>query len=326
MPIKLSTHYLSAKQWLARSLELLDYRDRTAQERAGINSVKPKLNLGANVFVSRRSIVNFGLIPEEAWTASRDFQEGMLSNRVSEYVVNIAARTRWEIEREPDANKRRQIVAAARGQVRSMFNNVIGEIPESFEFNGKKYTPDTFAKTFFPELQKPIVQMNVSRIENSKTLVDDQSGYATIKTDIDVVENTARELIDNGLNVYLSYYHNGNYVDPSSGVMSIDAFHSPGHGSPVTREQRDYFGLENSGHAVQIVGYDEDPITHKIIKWKMKNSWGTKSGALGYFHMYDDYFRAFVTGISYFKDAGVAMPKATGPSAPVQLQLQLPFK
>lgn len=318
-PIKLSTHYLSAQHLLARSLALLDYRDRTAGERSRINVVKPRLNLGANVFNSRRSIVSYGLIPDEAWTAHRDFEEGSLSMRVSEYVENIVARTRWEIEREPDAKHREKIVARAREQVRSIFRNVIGEIPENFEFNGKRYTPKTFAKTFFPELEKPIFEMNVIREQDGKTFVDNQRSYA--ETDINFVEKTARELIDKGMNVYLAYHHNVSYVDSSSGIMSISAFHHPSYGSPVNRGQRDYFDFEDGGHAVQIVGYDVDPDTGNVIKWKIKNSWGTKTGTLGYFHMYDDYFREFATSISYFKDAGVPSPTPDGPNAPIQLNL-----
>lgn len=50
-----------------------------------------------------------------------------------------------------------------------------------------------------------------------------------------------------------------------------------------------------------IVGYDLDAVTGKVIKYKIQNSWGQKSGDQGFYHMYADYFRAFVNRIHYYE-------------------------
>lgn len=97
--IKISTHYLSISHWIRRSLELID-----ASSGDQVN-----IQLGANVYASRRSILNSGIIPDEVWTGSRDFQSNPLSSRITEYVKNIVARAKWEINRQTDPIKTQKI-------------------------------------------------------------------------------------------------------------------------------------------------------------------------------------------------------------------------
>jgi bleomycin hydrolase len=321
-PIQLSTHYLSAQHWLARSLALLDYNDQSAESRAKFALTPVAVKLGANIFTSRLAISKYGLIPEEAWTAQRDFQEGQVTKKVSEYIQNIIARAKWDVAHQPDARTRNETIEKARQQIRSIFENVIGEIPKEFMYKDRKYTPRTFAMQFFPELERPIVQMSLNRQETDKTTVDDRMYWVHVDTNIDSIEKTARALLDKGMNVELTIEINASYIDVKTGIMSLAAFHYPLEGGPLNREQRDLYGLTTTGHSVQLVGYDADPVTGKIIKWKIKNSWGTKSGDSGYYHVYDDYFRMFAMGISFFRDAGVPLPQGNSSIEPRQLGLK----
>jgi bleomycin hydrolase len=52
-------------------------------------------------------------------------------------------------------------------------------------------------------------------------------------------------------------------------------------------------------HAVEIVGADLTP-EGRVIKFKIKNSWGDERGDKGFFHMYQDYFRHFAQEV-YFR-------------------------
>ncbi len=291
--IKISTHYLSALHWRRRSLEMLDS--------SGDDQVNVKM--GAHVYASRRSILNSGIIPDEAWTGSRDFQSAPLAARITEYIKNITARAKWDISKQTDSVKAKAIREKARNEILAIFENLVGKIPTFFTFQGKEFTPTSFQKTYFSDLNKPITQIFVSPIRKARTSLD-QSGqlFTIITTDLDTVESTTRKLLDHGQNVYISYEHNGQFVDAKSGVMSISAFDFPSGAGPLSRDQRAFFKTESNGHAVQIVGYDIDPRTNKVIKWKLKNSWGDKSGDHGYYHMYNDYFRAFITSISFFSN------------------------
>ena len=154
--------------------------------------------------------------------------------------------------------------------------------------------------------------MWVSSSPRAKSMIS--ADKTEVVTTMDQLEKAARELLDKGMNVYLAYDHHFAYVDDKTGIMSTSAFYFPKDGRPLTRNQRDLYATEGSGgHAVQIVGYDLDPKTGKVIKWKIKNSWGRKAGEEGYFHMYNDYFFQFAQGITFYQDAGVTLPANMAP-------------
>jgi bleomycin hydrolase len=309
--IKISTHYLSIRHWIRQSLELLD----------SDSGDQVDIQLGANVFGSRRSILSSGIIPDEAWTGSRDFQSATLSDRITEYVKNITARAKWQINKQTDRSKAEKIREKAEGDILNIFENLVGKIPTTFSFRGKEFTPMSFQKKFFPELNKPITNIVVSADRKSPTTLN-QSGqlFTVISANIDTVESVLKNLLDRGQNVYLSYDHNAEFVDAKSGIMSISAFNLPSGAGPLSRDQRNFFEISSGGHAVQIVGYDYDQKTNKIIKWKIKNSWGEKSGDHGYYHMFNDYFRAFVRGISFYSNP--AFTPTIEEKDPTQLELR----
>jgi bleomycin hydrolase len=82
--------------------------------------------------------------------------------------------------------------------------------------------------------------------------------------------------------------------------MTIGGLSLPKGGGPLPRKLRSKHVVFDGFHAVQIVGYDLDRRTGKIVKFKIKNSWGDKAGSGGYYHMYLDYFRAFAFSLVAF--------------------------
>lgn len=310
-PIQISHHYLSVMHWIRQSLEKLS---------EGEDKDDISVMLGATVLGSRASIFQSGIIPDEAWVGSRDFHVGALSGRIAEYTQNMLGKAKWEIGLEPDKNKQKIIREKAMNQIVDMFENIVGKIPRNFMYEGKLYTPQSFQRTFFPELLAPMTILGVSYDRKAETTLQYSNQYfQMISSDLESLENTARRLLDKGQNVYLSYDHNSDFVDVKTGTMSISAFNLPPGGGPLTRKQRAYFSVAPGGHAVQIVGYDVDPKTNQVTRWKIKNSWGAKKGDAGYFHMYSDFFRAFVMSISYYNDAEVT-PEIKK-VAPKQLEL-----
>ena len=314
--IKISPHYLSVMHWVRQSLELLDKNKlRTKTDKNEVSVM-----LGANVLASRYSIYQSGIIPDEAWTGARDFHVGALSGRISEYIQNVIAKAKWEMSMQTTEAKQDEVREKAQMKIIEIFENVVGKIPRNFMYEGKMYTPQSFQRTFYPELLKPMTLMFLDDEQNAKTaLAQDGPYFKVMLSGMDAIEKTMRSLLDKGQNVYLGYDHNSDFVDVKTGTMSISAFHVPAGAEPLTREQRAYFKIAPGGHAVQVVGYDLDPKTNQVTKWKIKNSWGEKMGDSGYFHMHQDFFRAFVMGISFYSDAGVA--PAVQEVLPEQLEL-----
>lgn len=300
-PFLISHHYLMSQYWLARSLELLDNLPSRVRKKE-----KVAIKFAAGNLESLEAIKRFGIIPDQAWTGRRNFQLGRTPMRINEIIRNIVARAHVAYERNPQNLE--AIVADARKAILDVFENLVGSPPDRFEFRGQTYTPHSFMNALFPELKKPMILMQVNRQPGAGPTVTTNNVRTEVRTDIETLEATVRSQIDAGHNVYVAYAHNASYVDPDRGVMALDLYHYPEAGRPLERHLRDRYGLESGGHAVVIVGYDLDPATQKVVKWKIKNSGGKRAGDRGYNHMYDNYFRTFVKSIAFFDDHPVPKP------------------
>lgn len=308
--IAVSARYLTIMHWIDSAFRTLKNEDPTA-----------KMQLGANPIFSRFQVLRFGAVPEGAFKPARDFDKAPLSGRLETYVQNVIDRAKFELKSTGDAKKRGEIMVRAQNDILSIFQDAVGAIPKEFTYEGKTYSPVSFAKEMFPELTQPIVFM---AIKSDRDAVDVKSDlnprFSVFETSIDRVEQTVKELIDKGQAVYLGYEHESTYVDKASGTMSISAFNFPTNARPLSRRQREWSVRHGGGHAVQVVGYDLDPQTGKIVKFKIKNSWGEKAGDKGYYHMYVDYFRTYARGITFYKGA-VELPRAYE----TPIQQDLPF-
>ncbi|MES2965129.1 MAG: C1 family peptidase [Bdellovibrionota bacterium] len=297
--IALSAKHLTVIHWADTAYRALKSEDPTE-----------KIMLGATASFSRFQVRRAGLVPESVWKPARDFDKPPLSTRLQTYVQNVIDRAKFEMKSTSDTAKKGAILQKAMMDVEIIFHDAVGDLPLKFVYEGKEYTPQTFARTFFPELYKPIVAMRIDGDREAgdvHTKVND--GFLVVMTSVDRAEKTVRDLLDQGKAVYLSYEHEATYVDKATGIMSISAFHFPTNARPLSRRQREWSERSGGGHAVQIVGYDLDPATGKILKFKIKNSWGEGVGDKGYYHMYRDYFRTYATGVTFYQDAGINLAK-----------------
>ena len=289
-PLRLSTPYWSARHWLEQSLAAVDQPE-----------VSLKVDLTASVGASRQRILQFGAIPSDVWTAGDAFQSAPLSNRLTESVRNILARTKTALHTQPDPARQAKLRADAKTQISQIFENVLGPFPEHFSYEGKPYTPLEFAEERFPELRKPIVSMRPHLQRHDLREVATTESLITVQTSLEEIEKTATQLLDEGKSVYLTFESNASFVSPG-GILSVAGHSFPTAGRPLPRSLRNSLQMTSGGHAVQLVGYDRDPKTGQVLKWKIRNSWGTSVGDQGYYHMYEDYFRTFVTSICFWKE------------------------
>ncbi len=301
--VKVSMPYLAAVHWIDRAIEAVNKKYVKTEGTVGF-SVK----LGATISASREIIRKHGVVPASVWTPKMKFDQAPVAGRLEEAIVNRIAKAKWDLAREISPRKQHEIRERTELELNDLFYEMTGEMPESFEYQGKQYTPQEFARENFPEIFEPQVMLLVNEGRKDPTFRRQYLGDTLIDTNIFKTEELARNAIDAGESVYLAYEHNSNYVDKKSGVMSIGAFNLPKNSDPMSREQREYFKVKAGGHAVQIIGYDLDPVTNKVVKWKIQNSWGEDSGDKGIYHMYSDYFRAFASGVSFRAAAKVDLP------------------
>jgi bleomycin hydrolase len=287
--LTLSNQYMSAQQFLARSIIQL----KATKE----NEVK--VELGAGPFNSRDSILEYGVIPEGLWTPKTEFYKNPQAQIFKEYTENIIGRTKALAEKTEDPAQKQAIIQSGIQQLRKLHSDFVGELPKKFEWEGRQWTPQEFAKAKFSFFLGPQTQMIINASRKAMPHAEQVGKDKRIYTDMDSVESMAADLIDQGRMVYLSYEHHAEYVNKATGILSIRAFYTPDYAKPLNRELREQFEKNGGGHAVQIIGYERHPQTGHIVKWKIKNSWGEQSGDEGYYHMYDDYFRAFTKSITY---------------------------
>lgn len=313
-PIYISTKYLNVMHWYTESIRAL--LDATKDEVWDIQ-------LGTDIISSQQYILQYGLMPESAWSGKTDYQVGILAKRMDTYVKNIIARTKSRMDKTQNSKRKMELFNKAQKEISKVFHNMVGEFSSDFIYEGELYSTKSFLQKYFPFASSRQVYMSVKDEPNSKNSVIDTQNALVIKTDLDTIEMTIKQIIDTGHNVILSYDHNINYVDNVTGIMSLSFFNYPKMASPVNRSLRKTFHYLENNHAVVIVGYELDPQTGKITRYKIKNSWGEQIGDHGYFHMYRDFLRTFVQSINFSVDEKIILPQNETKPESSQLELDL---
>lgn len=258
---------------------------------------KVRIQLGEVPIFSRDLFEEIGIIPDSAWTGSRKFYSRELAGKVISSLENIIERYKFLRNLETDSKKREELLRQFEIVIDKFFSDNIGTPPKKFVYAGKTYTPKQFQRKFFPELARDVLQLVFTKDQS-------EEGYLTpdgkfLFTDVNTMEKVIQELVDQNKDVYIGFEVDSQFIDHKTGIMSIAAFgYDPNH-TPVPRSVRKRkFG----GHAVLVVGYDKDPVTGKIIKWKIKNSWGEGAGDKGYYHMYADYFYNYIDAVLLYPE------------------------
>ena len=284
-PILLSNHYLVSQHLLETAFQVLRNQKKDDYE----------ISLGAGPEQSFKLVSRYGVIPDVAWTGRRDFMVDANAKKLMAAIDRIIAHTKMKLEVVDLSPEQRELLyQQAEQAIRSQVQLATQYSPNDFIWNDQSMN----AKTFFQEnFSDFISNLKIVKINFTK----DDFSHA------DLVEKMIIKRLDKNLPVYLSYKHDGTFVDETNGIMSIQAYPQDPLTRPLTRKQREKLEiaegakslLQGGGHAVQIVGYDIDPKTQQIIKFKIKNSWGEARGDQGYFHMYRDYFRAFTHKVTF---------------------------
>ncbi len=279
--IELSVAYLDAMNIYQKAIETL---------RQG----EFKLNLGSNSIDSRDSISSYGLIPENVWTAKKDYSSVNSYSKLFAGLESILLNATLQSTNFEDTE---QIIF-------NFIQQMIGAWPSTFMYNGQEFTPTQFANHYFKNLNSKLVDVYVSLdgIEGATDLESQTFSKVMLRLNRENFEDTLMKTLDHGQPVYLSYNHHKQYVDSETGIMSVSAFNYPSVANIEDREVLSIYHKWTGPHAVLIVGYQKDHHTGRPIKWKIQNSWGEAAGDSGYFHMYADYFKLHAWGYTYMEN------------------------
>lgn len=305
--VKLSRHFLIAQSLLDRIEDALE-------------SPNSPVSQGGNAHYADELVSRYGLVPDspEVWKPRVQFEKNPHGGRLVYFLNARAAKFHQDAKGLAIGSKDYlDLQDEARRDMKAILKTYTGPLPKSFSVNDTSYTPKRFGKELgqdyapkplwvFPEVE-PLTG-NVRR-ESSVSVAALPSRGKSSRESLDKIEKRIIKALQNGQSVTLSYENNSLFSDRETGILSIEAFNTPEGFTPPPRLYRDAFLNRPGHHAVDIVGVDLDS-TGKIIKLKVKNSWGTNSGDHGFYHMYRDYFEHFLTSI-YVSDS-----EATRPSQP----------
>ncbi len=306
----LETEYLrrTGKQ-INLSEQFVVYQDLLKQADDALNNPEEAFSPGSNVAHAHWVIKDKGILPVELWNPRIDFERDGNGSRMLYYLNSIVAS--YQIERTKPDRKGEilELRKIAQSNLQKVFDFYFGEPPGAFEYQGKKYSgPKEFAEHNFPSLQRLMMSYSPKRkgipdkLANEIGKAPENFGDSQKEKEEDFVafENRIIDSLKAGIPVAMGFEDERLFMDKKTGIFSIAAFAKPEGLSVTPFQYRRAFGLNAGGHAVEIVGVDLDS-SGRPIKFKIKNSWGTKSGDHGYYHMYHDYFREYVKKIYLIK-------------------------
>ncbi len=271
---------------------------------------------------------NYGIVPDEAYsglvvdTANHIHSE--MDEVLKDYVAGIIK------------NPNKKLSNVWHKGFMAIIDAYLGEVPETFEFEGKKYTPKTFANslginpddyilltsfTHHPFYSQFVLEIpdNWSWQQYYNLPLDEfievadhalETGYSIVWA-ADVSEKGF--MFDKGLAVAPKRLYQPESIEESKKIQEMDKteryelfcnLENPIEEIKVTQEVRqagfdDYTTQDD--HGMHVVGYGKDKNGKK--HYYIKNSWGTNNPFDGYMYISEAYFKYKTISIMVHKDA-----------------------
>lgn len=191
----------------------------------------------------------------------------------------------------------------------------LGEVPETFTYNGKSYTPQSFTDAMEINPDDYVSLSSYTHHPFYKPFVleipDNYSNGSFYNIPIQDLQNIVDHAIANGFSIAWDgdvsekgfSAKNGIAVLPVDGKRE-DLFTKPGKEVDVTQEMRQETFESYSttdDHLMHLTGISKDQDGTKY--YVIKNSWGEISPFKGYLHMSEAYFQLKTVAIMVHKDA-----------------------
>jgi bleomycin hydrolase len=203
----------------------------------------------------------------------------------------------------------------------AVIDSYLGEAPKSFDFNGKKYTPETFAKEVIGINADDYVEISSLQeypyYSKFVLMVPDNWAFDQV---YNVKINELTDIIDNALKTGYSVAWGGDVSEKSfswkNGVAYVpekkyndmtaeekaDMFNGPKGEITITEEMRQK-AFDNytttDDHGMHIIGLSKDQNGKEY--YIVKNSWGTTNDYKGYLFMTKEFVKYKTTDIMLHK-------------------------
>ena len=258
-------------------------------------------------------MMKYGALPQEVYI-------GLLPSQVKNDHSELESVIKGIIE--PIAKSEKPISTVWKKALTSVVDTYLGTVPEKFKFEGKEYTPMTFAKDIVGIDAKDYVEITsyISSPYYSQMIVMVPDNW-TFKPSYNVQLNDMIETIDYALNKGYTVvwgtdvseksfsWKNGVAYVPTKSFADMsdeekkDMFAKPQAELEITPElrQKAFDTYETTDdHGMQITGIAKD-VNGKEY-YIVKNSWGTKNDYEGYLYVTKNFLKYKTTSILLHKD------------------------
>ena len=254
------------------------------------------------------SVAKYGLVPEQVFTG---LDLGQDKHNHAEMIAVLKAMLDAYIK-----NPAGELSPKWKQSVESVLDVYLGKNEDKFTFEGKEYTPKTFAEHV---KINPSNYMTISSFEHANkydqfilNIPDNFSNGAFYNVSLDELVAVTEDAIKKGYTVELDCdvsektfsSKNGVAVIPASSTENEKALTEIVEERTITPSLRQA-EFENfnttDDHLMHIVGLVKDQKGNTYFK--VKNSWGTKQGNDGYVYMSVPYFKLKTISVLVHKDA-----------------------
>ena len=295
------------------------------------------LGEGANQTRAMKILEQYGAVPESKMPTTSDSQSSGVFLAQLQTMVARASGDFARVKKGPEAKA--QLISRLQDyhkEVDALLKTTVGKPPRKFKVDGKFYTPKTYAKALLgggaATADYVVLTHDPSKGWNRRYKMTDAAGliYEAYNVPMASLQKAVKRTIRGGEAVYFSANASANNphragtskAEPkaAAGILAVGAFDYKSFVpyKQLSKRQQVKSGVTPANHAMAITGYDPKPGGRgKVSKWKVDNSWGEKAGDKGHFHMYDDYFKHYVSKVQVPRSAVPAAMLAAIEGSPV---------
>lgn len=254
------------------------------------------------------SVSEYGLVPNAAFS-------GLLENETDHNHNELSAVLRSMVETYVD-NPGKKLSKKWKDAIDAVLSIYLGDNPESFDFQGKQYTPQSFLEM---TTLNPLDYLSITSFTHAPfyskfilNIPDNWSYGSFYNVSLDEMIDTIDEALKNGFTIELDCDVSertfsskfGVAVIPELPVNNKKALEGIYPEKAITQEYRqDEFEnfTTTDDHLMHITGVLKDQNGNKY--YKVKNSWGVLGTNVGYVYFSESYMRLKTISITIHKDA-----------------------
>ncbi len=304
-------YYQRTGKHLYLSPHFTAFMDFYINARQSLSLSSPEINIdhGGLFGKDHRRIIALGVIPDSAWNLAtgqnRNFESAKIAELMDEQLRNIVAN--FKAEAASIAKESPEKIVDLQKKYEQLIwqgmENYFGRLPTEFVYENKLYSPLSFYREIFPEMAKqPNVLTFIADEDGVVAREDETTLGATeifVTTSVNTMIKIIKERIDQGLSTWIGYAADMVHFDSRSSTLDLNVIVGPKEAKPLGRVFRQKVGLEDGGHAIQIVGYKLDPITQEVSDLLFRNSWGPEFGNGGFGNMARNYADTYIQMIPF---------------------------